>query len=147
MLFARPVLLACIISLLALIHAGPSFGEGASRPYITEGYYRVKWGHFDEFMELFKKNHFPILKKMQELGHIQSIEAAFPLHHASEDSRWDFRLTIIINDTSAFAKALPGVTKELYPDAKKLKQEERHRFSLLLAHQDLVIRHEDTSNW
>ena len=147
MLAARPLLLACTLSLLALLHASPSVAESAAQPYITEGYYRVKWGYFDEFMALFKKNHFPILKKMQELGHIQSMEAAFPLHHASEDSRWDFRLTIVIADTAAFAKALPEVTKALYPDEKKLKEEEHYRFTLLLAHQDLVIRHADTTNW
>jgi hypothetical protein len=121
--------------------------EEASAPFITEAYYRIKWGHFDEFMELFKRNHYPILKELKSQGHIASISAAFPINHASEDSRWDFRLTIVIPDTAAFARAMPGISTELYPDQKKLKEEERHRFSLLDAHTDIVIREENVGDW
>ena len=121
--------------------------EEASAPFITEAYYRIKWGHFDEFMELFKKNHYPILAKLKEQGLIESISAAFPINHASEESRWDFRLTIVIPDTDAFARAMPGVSKELYPDQEKLAEDERRRFKLLTAHTDIVIRTEDVSKW
>ena len=42
--------------------------EAKPNPFITEAYYRIKWGHFDEFMELFKKNHYPILEALQKQG-------------------------------------------------------------------------------
>ncbi len=133
---------------LMLTHATTAAAaDPEDAPFITEAYYRVEWGHFDEFMELFKKNHYPILKKMQALGHIESMTAAFPVNHASEESRWDFRMTIVIRDTNAFARAFDGVAKELYPDQEKLKRDERHRFSLLTAHTDIVVRLGDLSKW
>lgn len=146
-LIGRKLFAALLLSSLLASATAPAAAEEASAPFITEAYYRIKWGHFEEFMELFKKNHFPILEKLQELDHIESMEAAFPVNHASEESRWDFRMTIVIGDTEAFARVMPKISKELYPDQEKLAREERHRFSLLTGHTDVVIRTEDLSTW
>src|SRR6266478_6408536 len=68
-------------------------GQGASdKPYVIEYYYKAKWGHADEFIALFKKNHYPVLKKEIELGRILKVFAQVPRYHASEDGRWDFRI-------------------------------------------------------
>jgi hypothetical protein len=141
----RCLALAALLSLQSIVPAMALAQEDA--PFITEAYYRIKWGHFDEFMELFKKNHYPILERLKEQGHIESMAAAFPVNHASEESRWDFRMTIVIPDTAAFARAMPAVSNELYPDREALAEAERHRFSLLDAHSDVVIRTEDVSKW
>lgn len=122
-------------------------GDDAPAPFITEAYYQIEWGHFDEFMELFRKNHYPILKELKKQGLIDSLAADFPVNHASEDSRWDFRMTIVIPDVNEFARAMPGVSKKLYPDQERLKEEERHRFSLLKGHTDIVVRTQDLSEW
>ncbi len=29
------------------------------KPFVIEYYYKAKWGHADEFLQLFKKNHYP----------------------------------------------------------------------------------------
>ena len=43
----------------------------ASKDYFAiESYYKVKWGYADEFIELWKKNHYPLLKKAQEKGDV-----------------------------------------------------------------------------
>ncbi len=136
---------AVLLLLLSVVPATAFAQEDA--PFITEAYYRIKWGHFDEFMELFKKNHYPILKRLKEQGHIESLSAAFPVNHASEESRWDFRLTIVIPDTAAFARAMPPISQELYPDQEALAEAERRRFSLLEAHTDIVVRMEDVAKW
>ena len=47
------------------------FAQSASasgQPFVVEYYYKAKWGHADEFLALFKKNHYPVLKKEIELG-------------------------------------------------------------------------------
>jgi len=31
--------------------------------FTVENYYKVKWGFADEFISLWKKNHYPLLKK------------------------------------------------------------------------------------
>ncbi len=147
MLFARDRWIQILVLQVAVMLTGAAVAEDRREPFITEAYYRVEWGHFDEFMDLFKKNHYPILEKLQKMGLIESMSADFPINHASEDSRWDFRMTIVIPDTQAYALAMPAVSKELFPDQKKLAEQEQHRFSLLSAHTDVVIRTEDLSKW
>ncbi len=145
-----------LVGALALTIALGSCGHGVRAdesgvtPLVTESYYRIRWGDFDEFMELFKRNHFPILKRLKELGHIRSMNAAFPINHGGEDSRWDWRMTIVIADRSgldAFEEAFAKVSIELYPDQQKLKQEERRRFSLLTEHMDVQVTVDDLSSW
>jgi hypothetical protein len=81
-----------------------------------------------------------LLKKAPQKGDIVSIKAEKPRQHSSEDSRWDFRVIIVFRTMqNAFD---PNLTepykKQLYPDLEKLKQDEQHRFQLLLAHWDVL---------
>jgi len=142
----RSFLALLVFSQLLLVAPG-AMAKDQKAPFITEAYYQIEWGHFEEFMELFKRNHYPILEELLKRGAIDSIEASFPVNHASEESRWDFRLRITMSDTDKMASEFPKVSKKLYPDQKKLAEEERHRFSLLKAHTDIVIRLDDMSDW
>ena len=133
--------------LFLLCSSGVSHSAEKKPDLITESYYRVKWGYFDEFMDLFKKNHYPILKEMQRLGHIESIIVDYPVNHASEESRWDVRVTMVIPSTENLKREMPRVSKSIYPDQKQLKEDEVQRMRLLLAHQDIMLRRENLSNW
>jgi hypothetical protein len=76
-----------------------------------EYYYKVQWGHQQEFLQLFLKNHYPLLQKMVESGRMLSVKIEQPSNHMTEDARWDFRVTIRFkNSTSAHQAALarPG---------------------------------------
>ena len=42
-------------------------------PFVVEYYYKAKWGHADEFLRLFKKNHLPVLKKQIEMGRMLKV--------------------------------------------------------------------------
>jgi len=53
-----------------------SFSLKAQQPYSVEYYYKVKWGYFDEFMDLYKKNHYPILKELKKQGEILDMKAS-----------------------------------------------------------------------
>ena len=50
--------------------ARPLLAQGAppqgapDQPYDMEYYYKVQWGHQQEFLQLFLKNHYPLLQKM-----------------------------------------------------------------------------------
>jgi hypothetical protein len=115
------------------------------KPYVIEYYYKAKWGHADEFIALFKKNHYPVLKKEIELGRILKVFAQVPRYHATEDGRWDFRTTIVFknaqiaNDNFDSAPLL----KQLFPDQDSYKKEEQRRFEILDAHWDLPIKDSD----
>ncbi len=109
--------------------------------FIIENYYKVKWGFADEFINLWKVNHYPLLKKAIDKGDIISVEAEKPKLHSGEDTRFDFKVTIVFkNEKLAFD---PNLTKQyekqLYPDLEKLKRDEQHRFELLIAHWDVMI--------
>jgi hypothetical protein len=65
--------------------------ESKDQPYAIEYYYKAKWGHADEFLALFKKNHYPVLKKEMELGRMLKVSMVTPRYHMTEDSRWDYR--------------------------------------------------------
>ena len=120
----------------------------ALEPYVVEYYYKVKWGHFDEFMELYAKNHYPILKKLQQDGAILSMSAAYPLNHASEPARWDMRFTIVYRDVIAAHDLTSQATIEaLYPDQATFKKEEQRRFELLLEHTDIPVFVDDLKAW
>jgi hypothetical protein len=110
------------------------------KPYAVEYYYKVKWGHQEEFLDLFRKNHWPILEQQIASGRILSVDVASPRYHMPEPSRWDYRVTIVFKSA---AKAMHGdsatLIKQLYPDQAIFKKEEQRRFELLDEHWDLPI--------
>jgi len=110
-------------------------------PFTIENYYKVKWGYADEFIDLWKTNHYPLLKKAQEKGDIISVTAEKPKLHSGEDTRWDFKVTITFkNAVLAFDPNLTTPYKsELYKDQDKLTKDEQHRFELLIAHWDVMV--------
>ena len=115
------------------------------KPYVIEYYYKAKWGYADEFLELFKRNHYPLLKKEIELGRILKVTAVQPRYHTTEDGRWDYRVTIVFKN-SAIANDdfdTAPLLKQLFPDQETYKREEKRRFEILEAHWDLPIKDVD----
>jgi hypothetical protein len=119
--------------------------EGNGQPFVIEYYYKAKWGHADEFLALFKKNHYPVLKKEMELGRMLKVSMVAPRYHTTEDGRWDFRVTIVYKNAAIandnFDSA--ALIKQLYPDQETYKREEQRRFEILDAHWDLPIKDVD----
>src|SRR5712692_2449509 len=116
--------------------------EAKEQPYVIEYYYKAKWGHADEFLALFKKNHYPVLKKEMELGRMLKVTMAAPRYHTTEDGRWDYRVTILFKNATVANDNFDSSTiiKQLYPDQESYKKEEQRRFEILDAHWDLPIK-------
>src|ERR1700709_327899 len=112
---------------------------GSKDYFAIESYYKVKWGHAAEFIDLWKKNHYPLLKKALEKGDVISITASEPKFHSGEETRWDFRVTVVFKTVNlAFQEDLLDIyKKQLFPDSEALKKSEQYRFELLLAHWDI----------
>lgn len=107
-----------------------------------EYYYKVQWGHQQEFLDLFVKNHYPLLKKVQSTGRMLSIKVETPSNHMTEDARWDYRVTIVFRDSTTATTANPDEEKfirELWPDQARYQKEEQRRFEILLAHWDMPV--------
>lgn len=116
--------------------------QADAQPFVVEYYYKAKWGHAEEFLTLFKKNHLPVLKKEMELGRMLQVTIAAPRYHTTEDGRWDYRVTIVFKNAAIandnFDSA--ALLKQLYPDQETYKKEEQRRFEILEAHWDLPIK-------
>ncbi len=118
--------------------AGP---KPEDRPFVVEYYYKARWGFAAEFIRLYKKNHLPVLKREMQLGRILQLTATSPRYHATEDGRWDYRVTITWKNVGVTVDDFDSetLTKQLFPDQETFKREEQRRFEILLAHWDLPI--------
>src|SRR6202790_845451 len=92
-------LLAIVFLLLAAVplasgRQAPSNARFATstdgKPYLVEWVYRVKWGHADEFWQIFKKYQIPVLNRQKELGYVISYTVYRPGYHTGEDTRWEY---------------------------------------------------------
>jgi hypothetical protein len=137
-----------LLTLLLSVVAQPLLAQGAppqgkpDQPYAMEYYYKVQWGHQQEFLQLFLKNHYPLLQKQAESGRILSLKVEEPANHMTEDGRWDFRVTIRFKNSTLATTGDPNeerLIKQLWPDQKTYEREEQRRFEILLGHWDLPV--------
>jgi hypothetical protein len=127
------------------VQAAPAEQESKEKPFVVEYYYKAKWGHAEEFIALFKKNHYPLLKREMELGRILKVFATAPRYHSTEDGRWDYRTTIVFKNAEVAHDTFDSssLLKQLFPDQETYKREEQHRFEILDAHWDVPIKDVD----
>jgi hypothetical protein len=136
-----------VVGLLVVWVAGVAVSASAQSPqakeppFVVEYYYKVKWGYADEFIRLFKKNHYPVLKKQIEGGRILEVRAERPRYHTTEEGRWDYRVTIVFKNAAVAADSSgeEAIVKQLYPDQETFKREEQRRFEILIAHWDVPL--------
>ena len=119
-------------------NATPAPGQ----PFVVEYYYKTKWGHADEFLRLFKKNHYPLLKKEVEMGRMLKVWMDQPRYHTTEDGRWDYRVTIVFKNSTVANEPFEedALKKQLWPDQAAYEREEQRRFEILDAHWDLPVK-------
>ncbi len=131
----------CAVGLPLVAQGAPPQG-GANQPYTMEYYYKVQWGHQQEFLNLFLKNHYPLLKKEVESGRMLGVKIETPANHMTEEARWDYRVTIRFKNSTAATTADPqeqNFVRQLWPDQETYKREEQRRFEILLSHWDLPV--------
>ena len=81
-----------------------------------------------------------MLRKQVESGRLLSVTAAAPRYHATEDRRWDYRVTIVFRNAQVASETDPNldaIVRQLYPDQETFRREEQRRFEILLAHWDV----------
>jgi hypothetical protein len=132
-----------LVACLVLSAAPRVFAQApADQPYVVEYYYKARWGYAAEFLRLFKKNHYPVLKKDVEGGRILEVRGEAPRYHATEESRWDYRVTIVFRSAAAAMTPNPNLAaqiRQLYPDQATFEREEQRRFEILDAHWDVPV--------
>ena len=94
---AGAALIGAIVATAAasVIRAQAPAAQSAARAERTAWYfYRVKWGFQDEFVDLFQKNHYPVLKAQIKTGRIVSVRAYVPTYHGDGRADWTFAVAI-----------------------------------------------------
>ncbi len=115
-------------------------GNSQGGPVRAAYYYRTRWGTHDEFIELFVRNHWPVLRAQKESGRILDVALEVPRFHGDGRADWDVRVTITWRDWAALEEhSDPTLAATLFPDRDAYAAEERHRFSLLDAHWDVPL--------
>ncbi len=96
----------------------------------------------DEFLRLFKKNHYPLLKKEVEMGRMLKVWMDQPRYHTTEDGRWDYRVTIVFKNAAVANEVFDedALKKQLFSDQETYQREEQRRFEILDAHWDLPLK-------
>ena len=111
-----------------------------SDPITILYFYRTKWGSHDEFMALFRRNHWPILKEQLAAGRYSAVDLYTPRFHGDGRADWDVLVSITYRDWAAIQEHSDAeIAHRLYPDQDAFREEEARRFSLLDAHWDVVL--------
>lgn len=143
--------ISVIIALVAGVSIGSTLPGGRARARAqasaSEGtrtawyFYRVQWGHQDEFLELFKKNHYPVLK--EQMGdRLVGFRAYVPQFHGDGRADWTFATELVFKNDEAFMgpSGEEAIARRLHSDFAKFREEEARRFAILDAHWDIPLR-------
>jgi hypothetical protein len=112
----------------------------AGGPVRVDYYYRTRWGAHAEFVDLFLRNHWPILREQLAEGRFLDVRMHAPRFHGDGRADWDLMVTIVYRDWAALeAHSEREIAARLYPDQATFRAEEQRRFELLEAHWDIPL--------
>jgi hypothetical protein len=139
---SRTLVVLILAAILAPVAASAQAAASADKPFVVEYYYKARWGYAEEFLKLFKKNHYPLLKKEVEMGRMVKVWMDQPRYHTTEDGRWDYRVTIVFKNAAVANEAFDedALKKQVFPDQDTYQREEQRRFTILEAHWDLPVK-------
>lgn len=132
-----------LFAIVLIFSVNMKAGEARKEDPVTVAYfYKVKWGHQEEFLELYKKNHYPVMEAMVKSGRLLEVKTFVPSFHGDGRSDWTFMSVLIFKSWDVMNDESEGkrIVKELYPDRERFEREERRRFELLEAHWDVPLR-------
>jgi hypothetical protein len=127
--------LAIALTSAAGAQAPPKSAEAGK---ITWYFYTVKWGHQDEFLDLFQKNHYPILKALRDQGVYKSVRTYVPTNHGDGRADWTFAVELTAPPNPPQVDE-PALVRKLFPDQETFRKEEQRRFEILVAHWDVPL--------
>jgi len=113
--------------------------QGAGEAKTTWYFYTVKWGFQDEFLDLFQRNHYPVLKAKEKAGQFRSVRTFVPEFHGDGRADWTFAVELVVPPDAPATPTDEEILAKLYPDRAKFAREEQRRFELLTAHWDVPL--------
>jgi hypothetical protein len=117
--------------------------QAAGEPKTTWYFYTVKWGFQDEFLDLFQRNHYPLLKAREKAGQYRSVRTFVPEFHGDGRGDWTFAVELVVPPNAPTTPTNEELIKRMYPDRAKFDREEQRRFEILVAHWDVPLNRVD----
>lgn len=143
---AAVLVMTAAVTTMAVLRAQAPAAQSGSRAERTAWYfYRVKWGYQEEFVNLFRKNHLPVLQAQIKSGRMTAVHTFVPTYHGDGRADWTFAVAITFKDTAAMMgpSGEEEIVRKLYPDQNTFKKEEQRRFEILDAHWDVPLNELD----
>jgi hypothetical protein len=132
------VVVAGLLGTVALGAQAPPKQAGGE-PKTTWYFYTVKWGLQDEFLDLFQRNHYPILKAREKAGQYASVRTYVPEFHGDGRADWTFAVELVVPPNAPATPTDDEIIAKLYPDRAKFVREEQRRFEILTGHWDVPL--------
>ncbi len=125
--------------------------KAQKQPWAIEVYYEIKDGHEQEFLELYKKNHWPVLNAEIEEGSLISVDIDSQQLTPPGAHQWDFRVTMVFTNIlyryELLERPKEAIISRLYPDRERFEQEERRRLELIAYGYILDRTRISTADW
>ena len=125
------------------LHAQAPAAQAAGEPKAIWYFYTVKWGFQDEFLALFQRNHYPLLKAREKAGQYRSVRTFVPEFHGDGRADWTFAVELVVPPNAPTTPTNDEFIAKMYPDRAKFDREEQRRFEILLAHWDVPLNRVD----
>jgi len=138
----RKVIVLFFFVWLTLSFTAQAQEASKEEPVTVAYFYKVKWGYQNEFLELYKKNHYPVLEAMVKSGRLVEVQTWTPRFHGDGRSDWTFISVLVFTSWEAMAdnSEEQKIIKDLFPDQERFQREEQRRFEILEAHWDVPLR-------
>ncbi len=138
----RKVIVLFFIVWLTLSFTAQAQEASKEEPVTVAYFYKVKWGYQNEFLELYKRNHYPVLEAMVKSGRLVEVQTWTPRFHGDGRSDWTFMSVLVFTSWEAMAdnSEEQKIIKDLFPDEERFQREEQRRFEILEAHWDVPLR-------
>ena len=129
-----------LLSFTAMLpaRAQATIGAGDGKNTMSVDFYKVQPGKQDEWLALYKKYHYPIMKYLKEHGQVLSETVYTRAVHQVSPS-WDFAIVIVGPPADKKPKAelsRSQLIRKLFPDIDDYVKGEKARWSLITEHWD-----------
>ena len=137
----------CVLGLVAIVLGcvGPAppaaaAPAGDALEPVVESTYKIAGGKREEWLELYRRQHLPILQERQKQGQILDILIYGPFLHQG-GPEWDFKVILRYRDFAALGdrRAQEAIERRLYPDWETHQKAERRRWEITERHWDDIL--------
>ena len=143
--------LTSLLVMTALTTHADAPATNSDRPFTVEYYYRIKWGQQEEWMDLYRRSHWPIMLEEMKQGYILDVQVHQPHNYEPDPYRWDVRVSITYKNVlvpfGMSDRDREQTLARLFQDREQQARDERRRKELLEALWEVAIKPVATAQW